>query len=123
MSVFEQALFPNLQLFRGDELFSAFSTFRLDMQASDGNVVLSVLEDQFTDLNNFDRFSAPYRPIWSFGIPGRICRERFIMQDDGNLVAYDFDNAVVHGTVDPSVPTGTNGNPGAFFRCQVDGNL
>ena len=115
MSVFEVVLRPNQALRREDVLFSAFSTFRLDMQLVDGNVVFSVLDDHRTDLTHFDRFRAPYRPIWSAGMENRHA-DRFIMQDDGNLVGYDADNH-------PIFASNTQGNPGAILHCQVDGNL
>ena len=117
MSVFEVFLPPDFGLRPGDVLFSAFSTCRLDMQPADGNVVLSVLDDHRTDFSNFDRFRAPYRPIWEAGMGGKHA-VIFIMQKDGNLVGYDDDNR-------PIFASNTQGirNQLAKLMCQVDGNL
>jgi len=56
-----------------------------------------------------------YNQIWS-STPAPAAVVRCNMQADGNLVAYDNGGY-------PVWATGTQGFPGAFFRCQDDGNL
>jgi hypothetical protein len=115
MSVFERFLSDDQTLFRGDVLYSRASTFRLVMQGSDGNAVLEFADDLNIPDGNIDRDHTAYFPIWATGTNGQNA-DRFVMQGDGNLVVYTFDNQ-------PIWASNTNGNEGARLLCQTDGNL
>jgi hypothetical protein len=109
----------------GDNLFSSTKAFRFTLQKGDGNLVLSVLNDDS---------SGQFIPIWQAGLsqPSGLSPSEFpasaqpycVMQSDGNFVYYTPPNQ-------PGGPkkltavwsTGTNGNGNAFLRCQDDGNL
>ena len=110
----------------GDSLYSSTKAFRFSFQATDGNLVLSVLND---DSNG------QYTPIWQAGLsnPQGLSPQELspslqpycVMQQDGNFVYYTVTFKP------PNTPTGivspwstrTNGNGSAFLRCQDDGNL
>ncbi len=100
----------------GDRLFSATRAFLLVLQ-DDGNLVLYAIDDATLppDVTQGKYTTA----LWStrtVGWPGGVELIRYLdMQDDGNLVLND------EGI--PVWSSGTEGNPGAFLRCQDDGNL
>jgi hypothetical protein len=105
------------QLKHGDILFSATRAFQLTFQ-TDGNLVLYGLDD--TSLSGALVPPPPQlipsatytKVIWASGTIATSCS----MQTDGNLVLYDQYGG-------PIWSSATNGNPGAFLRCQDDGNL
>ena len=109
------------QLNPGDILFSATRAFQLTLQ-TDGNLVLYGLDD--TSLSGALVPPPPQlipnarytKVIWASGTNAPVGPVRCNMQTDGNLVLYDKDGSAVWSS-------GTNGNPGAFLRCQDDGNL
>jgi RNA polymerase sigma factor (sigma-70 family) len=117
---------PRRHLERGDSLFSPLGGFRLHMR-DDGNLVLSAIDDSKlpADLRSV-LFHAPEvmslytNEIWSTGtnVPrngagvGAYC----VMHDDGEFAVYDEAG-------DPCFSSHTRGKPGAFLRCQDDGNV
>jgi len=109
------------QLNQGDILFSATRAFQLIFQ-TDGNLVLYGLDD--TSLSGALVPSPPQlipdarytKVIWASATNAPVGPVRCNMQTDGNLVLYDNDGGAVWAS-------GTNGNPGAFLRCQDDGSL
>jgi hypothetical protein len=92
----------------GDKLFSATQAFVFSMAKNDGDLTLSV----------YDEVIRQYRQILSLGTAGA---SALLMQDDGNLVAYDAAGKVFWDSArrwNYNLP-----QPKAFFRCQDDGNL
>ena len=96
----------------GDILFSATRNFKLTLQA-DGNLVQYVIDDS-TLPPDITQGQYP-QAIWSSGTKGWGA-VRLTMQADGDLVLYTAGNA-------PVWHTDTQAFPGAFLRCQDDGNL
>ncbi len=105
------------QLNKGDILFSATRAFQLTLE-TDGNLVLYGLDD--TSLSGALVPPPPQlipgakytKVIWASGTSATRCN----MQTDGGLVLYDAEGGQIWSSF-------TNGNPGAFLRCQDDGNL
>ena len=98
MAIFTDELLPDTRMNHNDKLNSTLGAFHLDMQ-DDGNLVL---------------YTVGMVPLWASNTVGN--GQFAIMQTDGNLVVYDFAER-------PVFASGTHGNPGAFLRCQDDGNL
>lgn len=98
------------QLNVGDTLFSGTRAFKVVIATS--GLVLYTIDDATLPA---DITQGQYNQIWS-STPGPSPVVRCNMQTDGNLVAYDNGGY-------PVWATGTQGHPGAFFRCQDDGNL
>jgi hypothetical protein len=96
-----------------DEMLSSpKGAIRLRFQSSDGNLILECIDDSQLPKEVF-------RPYWANGVrvsPGHIAGAKAMMHSDGNFVVSFPSSAVTWAT-------GTNGNPGAFLRCQDDGNL
>jgi hypothetical protein len=91
---------PGEILASGGSINSCDGRFTLDMQASDGNLVL---------------YWNGHGALWASktqGNPGAYA----VMQDDGNLVVYSTQKKALWNSV-------TYGNPGAFLEVQDDGNL
>jgi subtilase family serine protease len=91
---------PGETLLSGGSINSCDGRFTLDMQASDGNLVL---------------YWNGHGALWASktqGNPGAYA----VMQDDGNLVVYSTQKKALWNSV-------TFGNPGAFLEVQDDGNL
>ncbi len=91
---------PGEILLSGGSINSCDGRFTLDMQASDGNLVL---------------YWNGHGALWASktqGNPGAYA----VMQDDGNLVVYSTQKKALWNSV-------TFGNPGAFLEVQDDGNL
>jgi len=122
MKTFSVGSSPGGMFKLGDNLVSAKGAFNFVFQATDGNLVLSV----------FDDASGGFDPIWQAGLSNPaalspsalpVSQQPFcVMQGDGNFVYYVPDPKAASGKV-ARWATGTNGNPGAFLRCQDDGNL
>ena len=132
MNLFKD-LRPRARLNRGDSLFSSLGGFRLHMQ-DDGNLVLYVIDDTQIPPGPLATRNGPAgaaivdlwatgdhaQEVWLTGthIPGdgvgtgAYC----VMEPDGDFVVYDERG-------NPCFSTGTKGYPGAFLRCQNDGNL
>jgi hypothetical protein len=98
------------QLNVGDAIFSATRAFKVVIETS--GLVLYTIDDATLPA---DITQGQYNQIWS-STPAPAAVVRCNMQADGNLVAYDNGGY-------PVWATGTQGFPGAFFRCQDDGNL
>jgi hypothetical protein len=116
---FSRDLLPGQIMNGGDHLFSATRAFRVSLQAEDGNLVLSVLDDATLPR---DSIEGKYVPIWEAGV-GNTNTEQFsaVIQTDGNFVLTGLIPGP-HG-FGPIFATGTQGHPGAFLRCQDDGNV
>jgi hypothetical protein len=112
-------MLANDEIGPGDSLYSATRAFRLNFQITDGNLVLGVLDDRTLPRDSID---GDYVPMWDAGINllPNVGTGKAIMQEDGNFVVYEF--IVPEGSV-PAWNSQTYGNPGAFLRCQDDGNL
>jgi hypothetical protein len=104
----------------GSSWYSPGNAYRLTLQASDGNLVLQVIDD-----NSFigptvgqgppiDPNQVRWVPVWSPFIQGRGVTE-VDFQIDGNLVAYAGSN--------PVFDTRTSGNENSSLYMQDDGNL
>lgn len=74
------------------------NNYRFELQG-DGNLVL---------------YNPSNKPLWATGTVGRGYKLK--VQGDGNVVLYDSNGQALWATM-------TNGNPGAFFSIQPDGNL
>jgi len=74
------------------------NNYRLEFQG-DGNLVL---------------YNSSNKPLWATGTVGRGYKLK--VQGDGNVVLYNSLSQPIWATM-------TNGNPGAFFSVQPDGNL
>jgi hypothetical protein len=109
---------PSIKLGMGNSLYSPGGGFRVTLQATDGNLVLQVLNDAVLPPWQQGQKLAPpalqWIPIWSAQTNGKSVTEAD-MQVDGNLVVY------AGGT--PVFNTGTNGQEHSFLRMQDDGNL
>ena len=96
----------------GKMLVSPKGAIRLRFQSSDGYLILECLDDSQLPEEVF-------RPYWHNGVrvsPENVAGAKAMMHSDGNFVVSFPSTAVTWST-------GTNGNPGAFLRCQDDGNL
>lgn len=93
-------------LYPGDMVVSKNGTFELDMQF-DGNLVLYVIDRDIYG-------STYYTAIWASNTDGRAV-SRCVMQQDGNLVLYDYRNR-------PIWASNTEGYYGAYLEVQDDGN-
>ena len=97
----------------GEMLVSPKGAIRLRFQLSDGNLILECLDDGQLPEEVF-------RPYWDNGIrvsPEHVLGANAKMHSNGNFVVSFLDPAA------GGWATGTSGNPGAFLRCQDDGNL
>jgi RNA polymerase sigma factor (sigma-70 family) len=119
-------LLPGRRLERGDSLFSPLGGFRLYMR-HDGNLVLYAIDD--TRLPKDLSLVLSHAPevlhmyteeIWSTGtdVPGDEAGvgSYCIMQPDGDFVVYDEAGKRCFSS-------NTAGYPGAYLRCQDDGNV
>jgi|HubBroStandDraft_2_1064218.scaffolds.fasta_scaffold74682_2 hypothetical protein len=107
----------------GASWYSPGNAFRLTLQASDGNLVLQVVDDSqgppagvpfIGGGSPIDPNSINWIPVWSAKTNGKGVTE-VDFQIDGNLVAYAGSKAVFS--------TNTNGNEKASLIVQDDGNL
>jgi hypothetical protein len=110
-------------------VYSPAGAFRLTLQATDGNIVLQVLDDlslSWVGAQNITNAPDPvldpnatnsvnWVPVWSPHIQGQGATE-LDMQMDGNLVAYNKSGGVVWNSA-------SNGNERAVLLVQDDGNL
>ena len=102
------------QLNTGDLLFSATRAFQLSMQG-DGNLVLYAIDDSTLPVDI--RKGQYTKVIWASMTNGKAVDGSGVqMQNDGNLVIYNNHSQ-------PIWNSGTQNHPGAFLRCQDDGNL
>lgn len=111
-------VFPN-HLDNGDNLFSATKAFRLTL--TNGNLVLAALDDRTIPRDSIE--GGRYNPFWDAGVALAdtvVPTAHADMQQDGNFVIYA---SFIPEGEQPVWDTRSNGNPGAFLRCQDDGNL
>jgi hypothetical protein len=102
-----EKLHPGESLRVGDSITSLNGRFRLILQG-DGNLVL------YQDMR---------WPLWYSNTAGQAV-DAAVMQGDGNFVLYGPGGKVLRGGSNASkVPSGTDGNPGAWIQIQDDGNL
>jgi hypothetical protein len=105
---------------RGSSWYSPGGGFRLTLQASDGNLVLQVLDDSSFISGPvgpdppLDPNAVRWVPVWSPFIQNRGVTE-VDFQIDGNLVAYAGSSPIFN--------TGTSGNENSTLYMQDDGNL
>jgi hypothetical protein len=115
----QTVMFPDQSLSLGSSLYSNTGAFRLTFQASDGNVVLQVVDTPPSALGEVDGNDLNWTPVWSLYTQNRGAINvqmlpdglkvtnsagdlvgsidvafssdvRLILQDDGNLVIYDL---------------------------------
>jgi hypothetical protein len=110
---------PPVPLRAGESIYSPARAFRLTFQATDGNVVLQVVNTArlpgawpTTPLGDADVL---WTPIWSSNTANQGAKQ-LVFQDDGNMLILDGNNNILF-------QTHTGSNPQAFFRIQDDGNL
>ncbi|RTZ89777.1 MAG: lectin [Deltaproteobacteria bacterium] len=89
-------------LLPGQHLISQNRIYTFSLQ-KDGNMVLRKAESLKSKKKHI---------LWNSGTSGPV--DKLLMQQDGNLVLYHGGKA--------KWSTGTNGNPGAYFIMQNDGN-
>jgi hypothetical protein len=110
---------PPVRLLPGCALYSPGRTFRLILQASDGNLVLQNADTSSLPGGWPSRPLSPdevrWDPIWSWRTDNQSVT-RVDMQADGNFVAYNGQGHAVKAT-------NTAGNFLAFARMQDDGNF
>jgi hypothetical protein len=120
---------PSAILRKGFGLYSPGGGFRFFLQ-DDGNAVIQVIDDATinrkwtTGALLGPATSLPWLnpPIWANGTNDQGVSQ-IDMQSDGNLVAYASGGGPGAPDRNGTLPSNTNGNPGAFLRMQDDGNL
>jgi hypothetical protein len=112
----------------GSSWYSPGNAFRLTLQATDGNLVLQVVDDSTIGFQPTTGGPAPaldpsrlnWSPVWSPHIQGRGVTE-VAFQLDGNLVAYAGSTAVF--ATNTNLPPGTSDAQRPTLFLQDDGNL
>ncbi|MFZ0495644.1 MAG: hypothetical protein WBE80_00395 [Methylocella sp.] len=103
----------------GESLYSPARAFRLTFQATDGNVVLQVVDTGNVPSNWPTKpkpaVDVPWTPIWASNTANQGAKE-LVFRDDGNMLILGGDNNILF-------QTNTGSYPQAFFRMQDDGNL
>ncbi|HTT82679.1 MAG TPA: hypothetical protein VMF67_04290 [Rhizomicrobium sp.] len=110
---------PSIRLGPAQSWYSPSGAFRLTMQASDGNVVLQVIDDAKLPPGqqrgeSFAASSVPWMPMWATHTANGGATEAD-MQIDGNFVVY-AGNKPIFSTQIPH-------SPSSLLRVQDDGNL
>jgi hypothetical protein len=112
----------------GSSWYSPANAFRLTLQATDGNLVLQVVDDSAIGLQPVTGGPGPvldpsrltWLPVWSARTNGKGVTE-VDFQEDGNLIAYAGSHAIfATGT---NLPPGTSITQRPTLFLQDDGNL
>jgi hypothetical protein len=109
---------PSVELGMGNSWYSPGGSFRLTLQASDGNLVLQCVDDgtlpSWQQGEKLNPAVLKWVPVWSTKTNEKSVTE-VDMQLDGNLVVYAGST--------PVFSSKSNGLEHAFLRMQDDGNL
>lgn len=124
-----EVLLSGQQLKPGERLESVNGRFRLELQASDGNLVIyAAFQRTVHDGRGLHLpvIRTVFEPIWATGLPriireieGRVIEPILFMQTDGNLVLRVLDI----GEEGVMFKTNTEAFPGSHLELQDDGNL
>lgn len=124
-----EVLLSGQQLKPGERLESVNGRFHLELQASDGNLVIYAAFERTVHSGgglHLPVIRTDFKPIWATGLPkiireidGRVIEPILFMQTDGNLVL----RVLGIGEEGVMFKTDTEAFPGSHLEMQDDGNL